>query len=421
MKYYEHQREIIDQDPKKTGLWLGCGSGKTRIALALAKGKTLVICKKTQREDKNWEKEVEKMGINLDLTVISKEDFRRDAEKLPKFDTIIGDEAHSLLGVTPQMKWVKREQVPSTSQLFEKLRWYVNHHKPERIYLATATIVKSPFTVWAAGVILKGWPMDTYYKFRSIYYIKLPMPGREVYAPRKEKKIKDRLAQVVRNLGPVGRLEDYYDVPEQTFKNEYVELTTDQKKRLSTIELDFTDPLVAAGKIHQIENGVLTGDEYNCPEVFKNNKTERLVEYAYEFPRMVVFIKYTMQIEETKKALEKEGFKVYVMNGKTKDRGELLNELKGSQEYILLVQASISEGWELPECPVMIFMSRTFSLVDYTQGIGRILRSNNLKKNLYINLITKGGVDERVDDSLNNKQDFDAALYIEQNFININK
>ena len=45
---YEHQLKIITDNRKKTGIFLGTGSGKTLIALSLARGKTLIIAPKTQ-------------------------------------------------------------------------------------------------------------------------------------------------------------------------------------------------------------------------------------------------------------------------------------------------------------------------------------------------------------------------------------
>ena len=63
MQLYEHQRKIIAEDKKKCGLFLSTGSAKTRIALLLACGETLVICPKTLAENKTWENEVEKIGI----------------------------------------------------------------------------------------------------------------------------------------------------------------------------------------------------------------------------------------------------------------------------------------------------------------------------------------------------------------------
>ena len=410
--FYDHQQKIIDEDPHWSGGWLGTGSGKTRLFLALARGRTLVICPKTQRDDQNWEREAEKMKLDIDLTVVSKEDFRKLAKngETGQYDTVIVDEAHTVLGVTPATRWKNRVEIPKASQLFDYLKEYIKKFPPKRLYLATATIAKSPMTVWGAGVILNKWKEDTFFKFRDKFYTKLPMPGRQVYVPRTGKQDKEQLARLVNLIGYTGRLTDYFDVPEQTFKDEWVDLTAPQTARIKDMKLEYPDPLVQIGKRHQIENGVLTDDD----EHIKDNKTERLLEYAEEFPQMIVFAKYTAQIEKYYKAFKKAGKKVFVMSGQTKDRGQVLEQLKDMDEYVFIVQAQVSAGWELPDCPVMIFASRTYSFVDYEQAKGRILRANKLKKNLYINLMVKGGIDEAVHKSLLNKEDFNEKIYVEK-------
>jgi len=263
MELYNHQKKIIDEDKKYCGLWLGTGSGKTLIALHLAKGKTLIIAPKTQREDKNWEREVHKNNMNVDITVISKETFRKEAKTLPRYDTVIGEEAHTLLGVTPNIRWKNKQPIPKTSQLFVEFDSYVKRTKPERIYLCTATIVKSPMTVWGACKIL-GTNID-WYKFRNYFYMKLPMPGRDVWVPKKDNETKDKLASIVNKIGYVGRLEDYFDVPEQTFKTIYFDLKQEQKERIKELKTEYPDPIVYIGKRHQVENGVLAGAEYSSP------------------------------------------------------------------------------------------------------------------------------------------------------------
>lgn len=419
MKLYDHQQKIITDDPKKCGLFLGTGSGKTSIALVLARKMTLVICPKTQKEDHNWEREWNKLyeakQVQCVITVVSKEEFRRDHSSLPAFDTVIVDETHTCLGVTPNTRQRHRQTIPKASQLFDALETYLQRIKPTRLYLCTATIVKSPLTVWAARWLLgkdkRKNKLKSFYKWRDMFYTRLPMPGREVYAPRHGSKAKDRLALYVRATGYTGRLEDYFDVPDQTFKTVHVGLTEGQKTRLKSLPLEFPDPLVLIGKRHQVENGVLAGDEFNGAEIFANEKIERILELAEEFPRMVVFAKYRGQIEFIKAMLVKEKRKVLVMTGDTKDRGALIADANASKECIFIVQAQISAGWELPQYPVMIFASRTYSFVDYQQALGRILRANALKKNLYINLVVKDGIDEAVDKALANKQDFDERIY----------
>jgi superfamily II DNA or RNA helicase len=412
---YQHQREILQEDKKKTGLFLGTGSGKTLIALGLARGKTLIICPKTQKEDQNWEREVLKNKIPLNFTVMSKEEFRRDWETLPRFNTVIADEAHTLLGVTPNTRQRNKQIIPKASQLYEALEAFAEKHQPERIYLCTATISKSPMTIWAAAQIL-GYK-DTYgnawdfYEFRNKFYTKLPMPGREVWAPKKSKEVKDLLASLVHKLGYVGRLEDYFDVPNQVYRTVHVGLNAQQKKRIKEIAIEYPDPIVRVGKTHQVENGVLAGDEFSKPVVFESEKIEKIIEYAEEFPKMIVFAKYTMQILAIERSLKSLGYHVITLNGQTRDKGAAIDEAKNRDEYIFIAQSQVSAGWELPDCPVMIFASKTYSFVDYAQALGRIQRANNIKKNLYIHLVVRDGVDEAVHDCIENKRDFDERVY----------
>lgn len=263
--------------------------------------------------------------------------------------------------------------------------------------------------VWAAGKLLgRKW---NWYEFREAFYVKLPMIGREVFTPKTGSTNKDRLAKIVQDLGYTGQLSDYFDVPDQSYKTDYIELTAKQKQRIKELAFEYSDPLVLLGKKHQVENGVLAGDEFKEPEYFGNNKTARIFDYAAEFPKMIIFAKYKAQIHEMYTELSKQ-YKVLTLTGDTQNRGDVIERANNMKECIFICQAQISTGWELPDCPVMIFASRTYSIVDYIQAQGRILRANALKKNLYINLVVKGDVDEAVDDALRNKKDFNERIYL---------
>lgn len=437
-KFFAHQQKIIDEDPKKTGLWLGTGSGKTRTALALARGKTLIVCPKTQRLDRNWEREVEKMrkaGIKLKITkdtmfsgaldklkeghgmptVISKETFRQMYMKHEELDgfynTIIIDEAETCLGVTPYTRQRNKQIIPKTSQLFEALQYFVETYNPDRIYLCTATITRTPMTVWAAGKILgRKWDWK---EWRDAFYFQLPMPGRTIYSPIVSEECKDRLARNVRKIGYVGRLEEWFDVPDQIYREEHVELTTAQQKRIRELPLEFPDPIVRLGKQLQVENGVLKGDEFNPAETFPNQKLEKILSYAEEFPKMIIWAKYSAQIKLYEQELLSKGYTVYTLTGQTKDRGLLLEELAKQDRAILIAQVYISAGWEWKECGVSIFASRSYSISDYEQALGRVQRTDAIKKNLYINLIARSKVDLALNDTLANKKDFSERIYYE--------
>lgn len=418
---YQHQKTIIDEDKEKTGLFLGCGGGKTLVGLLLARGKTLVIAPKTQVSDKNWEREALENGLTVDLTVISKETFRRDWKKLPRFETVILDEAHTMLGVLPATHYVNKQEHIKTSQLFTAVHEYTQLHKPSRIYPCTATIAKSAMTVWGCATILgKTWSFDD---FREVYYWrrkimrtvkirgKVSRRSVEIWSPKTDKATKERLATTVNKLGYVGRISDWKDLPPQIYKNVFIDLTEEQKKRIKEMKFEYPEPIVRIGKQNQVENGVLKADEFNPAESFDNGKTEWLKDHAIEFPQMIVFVKYTAQIEHLYKELSLDGYEVFTMTGATQDRGSLLRELENKDEYILIVQSKISAGWELPHCAVMVFASMSYSVVDRIQSEGRISRINNLKSNLYITLIAKGGVDEAIFKCIENKTDFQEQTY----------
>jgi superfamily II DNA/RNA helicase len=166
------------------------------------------------------------------------------------------------------------------------------------------------------------------------------------------------------------------------------------------------------GKKNSVENGVLGGNEFKDVEYFKNEKIDKVIDYSYEFPKMVVFAKYRGQIDLLTASLEAINKKTFVLTGDTIDRGSLLEEAKKCDDFVFICQSSIASGWELPDVPVVIFMSLDWSVSSYIQGIGRIQRIHNLKKNLYIHLIVKGGVDERIFKSIvHDKMDFHVQIY----------
>jgi len=419
-KLYEHQDRIIKENKLKCGLFLGTGASKSRTALELAEGNVLVICPKQQREDRLWFRENEKWETNKKLTVISKEDLRRDWDSLPAFNTVIIDECHNNLGVMPQYIQRKGIQLPKTSQIFEATLKYLEKYPPKRLYLLSATPCPKPMSAFAIGKLLgQDWDFG---KFRDTYYAEVLMGGmRRIWMPKKSDAIRERLAQLVKRLGYTGAISDFTDVPDQIDKTVEIELSREQKEALATLSFSEADALVRASRARTIENGVLYGKKIeeldgkvdimtNQTRIFKSNKIGYILERAMEFPKLLLFVNFTAQIEEIAKTLREEGYKVYTLTGATKDRTFIKKVDESDEPCIVIAQSSVSAGWELPSFPCCIFVSLSWRVVDHVQARGRILRMNKLKKNLYIYLVVKGGVDERCYKSIMAGQDFQERL-----------
>jgi len=418
MKLYSHQQKIIDEDPKKCGLFLGTGSGKTLTALSLSDCRVLVITPKTIKEDLTWERNYEKiLKENLDkntvssITVMSKEEFRRDWQSLPRFDTVIIDEAHTVCGISPVFKWVNKKPVPKTSQLFDACYQFIQKTNPERLYLLTATPVRNPLAVFALMVLLGKSTLDKFESFRRMFYVPVNMNHREVYIAKKDEDSQQKLGKLVQSMGYTGRLSDFADVPEQTHRVINVPLTKEQQAKLKELPIEFPDPLVLVGKKHQVEQGVLKGNEFEDSLLFPSNKFEVIIDLCNEFDKVLIFCKYTEQIDYLAEVLSDNGIRSLKLDGRTLNREQTLRDAEMSPFFnVVIAQASVSAGYELPSFRCTIYASQSYSYVDYAQSLGRTLRINNLQKNLYVYLLS-GDIDRAVYKALENKGDFNEAIY----------
>jgi hypothetical protein len=421
MELYEHQKRIIQLDPRYAPIALGTGGGKTRVCLELAQGSILVICPKQQKLDRTWEINAEKFGIHVELRVVSKEEFRKIWMDLPRFDTIIGDEFHYMLGVYPDEKYVKKVRVPKTSQMYEAIRGYMDKHKPSRFYPASATMISKPMNLYALGVLLgKSWD---YHKFRDRFYFEKKIGFRSLWIPRRDSATKDLLVKLFKDkLGAfTGTLSDWFDVPDQVHKTVYVPLTAGQHHAIRKLEEEEADPMAKRARIRTIENGILYATEVDVINEKESRLSRRTIRYdsdklgeildlVDEFPKILIFAAYTGQVESIAEAVGKAGLSVYTLTGATKNREEVVRKAEESEAAVVIAQASISSGYELPSFPCVVFASKSFLYRDYEQGLGRVLRANAIKKNLYVHIVVKGGLDEQCHKTIMAGEDFQEQM-----------
>lgn len=421
ISFYDIQKQIISDDRKMTGVFLGTGVGKTLPCLVLAEGRTLVIATKQQKLDYTWQNNNEQFNLGKDITVTNYEMFWRYPEKWEQFDTVILDEAHKAFGVLPDTRQRNRMEIPKTSKVFEGILTYLKKFPPKRFYLATATPKSKPMNVWAAATLLgKNWD---WYKFRSTFYFPVLMGRSTRWLPKEDEATQQRLALAVQKLGYTGALSDFMDVPEQTHIVVDIDLSDEQKRAIKKVEEDEADPLVRKGRIRTIENGVLYSKKIESISdiedvmvkdtiLFKNEKIDYILERAQEFKKLFIFAGYTAQVIAIADALKEAGYNARAVWGQTKGRSTVFKEMDAMKEGVVVVAAQICEGYRVPSAPCMIFASKSNRFVHYDQGKGRILDGQHLKKNLYIHLVVPGGSDESCHESMMAGQDFQEKLSV---------
>lgn len=408
---YKHQQHLVDMNPAKRLVAFGCGCGKTRATLVLARKRAplpsdiLVVAPKTQVLDRTWEREAAAIGWDEPPQVVSKERFRKDWA-LYRGKVLILDESHCFTGVTAATRHRNKVEVPRTSQLFEAVESWVKAYKPAGLYLCSATPFPQPMALYAVFRLF-GHEVD-YYAFRRRFYTYVPTIGRGVWIPKKDRESEQLLSLAALKIGTFGRLQDFADVPDQVHKDVEVGVTPQQRRLAKEVALMFPEPVVRVGKLHQLEQGVFEGQAG-----VDESKLAELESLADEFDKLLVFARYTAQVDAIAAHMRSKyrGRDVLVLDGRTKDRRALLELAEDkSRQTIVVAQSQVSTGYELPSFRCTAFASMSYSFVDYEQALGRTLRANAIAKNCYVHLVA-GEVDRAVLDCVRHKRDFNEALF----------
>lgn len=400
---YAHQQRMVDKSPDKHLLAFSTGTGKTITAISLVNSKedcdsVLVVCPKTNVVQ--WAREIEKyVAEGMYVSVISKEEFKKQVKFLDRYDAVIVDEAHYFAGMT--------------SQLAKSLFWYMKKWDIKYRYLCTATpYLSSPLNIFTLAKHL-GYEWN-YVNFKHKFFYEINMGGRVI--PQLRPDMEGEVAKLVQMIGTTVDMKEVAVVPEQTYGMESVELTDEQS---SAIEEVF-DPqfIVRWTKKHQIENGFQYMGKFNKDgllETYENNKVARLVELARTEPKIIIVCRYKAQIQyyadKIGRMLDEKP--IYILDGNSKDKQSVIDGANSEKTCVLLVQASCSAGYELPTFRTMVFASMSFAHTDHIQMIGRNLRINALDENKYIYLVAEG-VDRDVYECIMKKQDFHMAIYGDQ-------
>lgn len=394
MKPYKHQIEFLKSNPNKTALVWSCGTGKTRTALEWSKlygGNTLVICPKALKT--NWEREAEKWGA--DVVVMTKETFRKEAKGLPKFDQVIVDEIHGGF-LTPHFK----------SQMSKMLRGYLKVNKVERFLGLSATVyTSSPWNIYNLAHYI-GYKLD-YKKFDWEYFDHVRMGMRVIPVPKKG--VEKKLAELVKKFASIVDIKNVIDVPLQNhLEPEYFALT---KKQLSKIEENYDPvPIVRFTLQHEIENGILIGNEFKEKHSFACDKNDRILALVEENKKVAIVARYNYQIDVIAELLKE--YTPMIIRGDVKDRDRVCLEAENSPGAVVIIQSDCGVGFELPSFELCIFASMSYSYTAYEQMLGRFLRMNKPSRTTFVYLLTDGdSIDQAVYDAIQKKKDFQINLY----------
>lgn len=283
----------------------------------------------------------------------------------------------------------------------------------------------------------------SYYSFRNRYAIMGGYDNREVVGFQNVEELVERIRPYVYQC----RKAECPDLPEKVYTKRFVTMTPEQarvykqldkemesqfldvSRRGASIRVLVADALAKYNALQQVTGGFVNYDDQ--PEEFipktrktawlvqplENPKVRELIAVVEENPeaKIIVWAKFRHELASIAAGLRDKfgASSVVEYHGgvSTVDRSLNLAEFKkGRARFFVANQATGGTGLTINEANVVVYFSNSLKLVDRLQSEDRCHRIGQDKTVLYVDLVCRGTVDEKVIRSLSAK--LDLAEYV---------
>jgi SNF2 family DNA or RNA helicase len=126
----------------------------------------------------------------------------------------------------------------------------------------------------------------------------------------------------------------------------------------------------------------------------------------------VVFARFIPEIEAIEKLLRKKQIGYSLISGEVKDRAEQVEQFQKNDDCKVFVGqlATTGMGLTLTAGTVVVYYSLDFSYANYEQSRARVRRIGQTQRGVYIHLVAKDTIDEKVMAALQHKGDIAKIL-----------
>ncbi len=274
-------------------------------------------------------------------------------------------------------------------------------------------------------------PFSSFFAFRNFYCILKPIGMGKVSMVVAHQNL-DHLANLLSSFSYRKLKVDCLDLPDKVYEKRYVPMTIEQAKHYESMtrvaRVQFADGssvtaanvMTLANKLHQIANGIV----YTPlgPKFIENNKDDMLLDIIGEEigkKQVVIWSRYTENIRHLLFLLRAKfgNSQVECIYGDTgpKDRHYLLQKFQNeSFLYLLTNPASLAHGIKLLPSHYSVYYNNDFSLEHRIQSEDRQHRAGQTNKVTYIDLVTKGTVEDFVLQCLQDKMEVSATILGDQ-------
>lgn len=454
--------DALDQPPiRKTSAWnhqlqayhfamnmpavlldMGMGTGKTKVCVDLINNRKhkriLVGCPKRVLTGNVWGREIAKHSpVPIRVFSAGKGSCAKRAKDIEKFlldclklgepaVVVINHEAvwrdgmaDTLLNASFDLVIVdESHRIKSPSGKISRFYARLGERVPYRVCLTGTPTPHSPLDVYGQYRFLdKGIFGTSFLRFRARYAVMGGFNGKQVMGYQNGAELKNKVDMIAYHVG-----RDVLDLPEAVhiYRNVTLDKHTRriyeqmEKEMVADIEAGVvvaSNALSRLMRLQQIASGYLPYDDYDDTGRVKqrtervgSEKRDELADVLEDLaPRepVVVFARFTHDLNEIRDAVEKSG-RVYVeLSGRRDD----YNAWRNGDGDVLGVQIKAGgEGIDFTRAHYCVYYSLGFSLGDYEQSLARVHRPGQKEDVVYIHIVAEKTVDQKIYDALTKRR-----------------
>ena len=295
-----------------------------------------------------------------------------------------------------------------------------------RRILTGSPVTQSPMDLWAPMDFLDPEILgqQSYYAFRTRYAVVIT--ANAAGGTHKYQKIVS-----FKNLKQLGELvsphsyrilkKDCLDLPEKTFVKRSIDLTDEQEQAYKDMKanamtmlkgqsLTAVNVLTQLIRLHQITCGHMKTDSGDVLNL-QNNRVDELMQILGETSgKVIIWANYIHDILNIEKEIKKEygetSYCTYYGATKAEDRKRCIYDFQNKKNdcrFFIGNTQTGGYGITLTAASTVIYYSNNYDLEKRIQSEDRAHRIGQVNSVLYIDLVAKGTVDEKIIKSLRNK------------------
>ncbi len=302
-----------------------------------------------------------------------------------------------------------------------------------KLILSGTPIQNNAIDIWSQYRFLDRTVFgDSFYAFRGRYAVMGGFNNKQIV----DYKDLDGLIKKEHSIAFRITKAEAVDLPEQTFKVRYVEMSAKERNLYEKIRKDSITELENGGQVtastvltkllrlQQLAGGFIVKDNDDDSNNDNGSRTEQagtakldalkdiIFDYVVEGGRkLVIFARFIAEVKAIIKLAEKilpKGKKAVAMYGSIKksERGSIVEQFQTDEKTMVIIGQidTLGVGVTLTAADTCVYYSKNFNYATYEQSLSRIHRIGQRNTCTYIDLITADSVDEKINFALAKKE-----------------